>query len=43
MPALSKIIQLLFDQRKELIIIIKEQREYIKKLEKELISLKDTK
>ena len=43
MPALSKIIQLLFDQRKELILIIKEQREYIKKLEKELISLKDTK
>ena len=43
MPALSKIIQLLFDQRKELILIIKEQREYIKKLEKEIISLKDTK
>lgn len=43
MPALSKIIQLLFDQRKELVIIIKEQREYIKKLEKEIISLKDTK
>lgn len=43
MPAFSKIIQLLFDQRKELVIIIKEQREYIKKLEKEIISLKDTK
>ena len=40
MPALSKIIQALFAQRKEFINVISKQKQYIQQLEKELKELK---
>jgi hypothetical protein len=43
MPALSKIIQALFAQRKEFINVISKQKQYIQQLEKELKELKELK
>ena len=43
MPSLSILLQALFEQRKLLIYKIIEKKEYIKKLEKEIISLKQSK